>query len=248
LPAQPTVGGFTEFATELTRRPETASDSDSNRSRCGADPDGHRRSDGAAGSLSPFGIAKPDVVPSGFGQPLGRVGHIHPRVGPTDDARAGALGRDSKGRFHTKRTDPFTGNVHLVALILANDAPAGKVLAILKQQMVPAATDLADGALDRFITGKSSAMFHDMKRVATVSGDPIDRCASNDHLIARGAGTGDASITVGKMNGGSIPRIDAVMLKRHRAVLPPNKKMIPSGHPVTPVSIQSLVPSRVPLP
>ena len=104
------------------------------------------------------------------------------------------------------------------------------MFAVVKKQMVASASHLTECSTNNGLGRKLATVFDEMQGISAATRDLIHWRAFD--LEARGGSIGqrarprDPTVAVGEVHNRIIPKVDAVMLKRHAFPTTPNKKMI----------------------
>jgi hypothetical protein len=173
-------------------------------------------------------VTNPDMVTTCFGDPMRHVGNQHPGTCAPHETLDANLGRDPNGsgrqRFDTRRPEPLADERDLTALLSPGRTPTGKVLTVIKQQMIASSAHLADRSLDDVVGGKPVAMAHHMHHVSPAN--VFERCPTDLEILRRTTRTRNPAVAIGEMNGRTVPDIDRMMLKRDAFVLAPHEEVI----------------------
>ena len=107
------------------------------------------------------------------------------------------------------------------------------MLAIVKQQVVTATADLADGSLGDSVGPEPTTIIDHVDPIATSASDGVKRSSSNFKLVVATARSCDAAAPIGKVDDAAVTEIDAVMLKGNTFVVSPNKKVVSACQPAS---------------
>jgi hypothetical protein len=107
------------------------------------------------------------------------------------------------------------------------------MFAVIKDQMVTAAADLAERSVNDGIPVQPVAMGDHVNLVTTAAGDDVDRSLLDFKVGSAASRARHAAVTIGEVDDGAVTKVDGMMLKRHAQVGAPNKKMVAFGHKVS---------------